>query len=161
ALPSEGVVLPAPDREAFHLTRWRDLAIVEHRGVEQLEGDVHLAAVAHEQGQTSRESPARADSPDADAVRVDAELLGVVEGPPLPGRAVLERTREGGLGGKPVVDRHTDKTERWAPVVERSVVHVVGTDGVPTAVDAVQARQQSLGALGAVAAHRDRRIAGD
>ena len=77
-LPSERVGVAAPHREPVLPARRRDLAVVEHGLVEELERHRHLAAVAREQAQRGGETSARAHAHHADAVRVDAQLVRVL-----------------------------------------------------------------------------------
>ena len=100
----------------------RDLAVVDHRVDEQLEGDRQLAPVAGEQRQAGGQPAAGAGPADADRARVDAELVGVVVHPRQAGVAVLERARVRVLRRQPVLDRHADAAAARAPAIEAQVV---------------------------------------
>ena len=54
AAPPELVRLATPDRQTVEPARRRDLAVVDHRALEQLERERHLAAVAGEQRERPR-----------------------------------------------------------------------------------------------------------
>ena len=159
-LPSEAVVVPAPQRHVVLLARGSDLAVVEHRAVEQLERHRDLASVAGEQGERGGEAAARAQTSDADPFGLNPQFLGVGERPPQGLVAVLQRTRVRGLGGEAVADRDGDHAQPGAEVVEHRVVIAVVPQDEATAVDPHQARERLVDALRAVHADLDRGSSG-
>lgn len=159
AAPAERVRVPAPDVEVVELAGLSQLAVVQHRAVQGLEGGQELAAVAGQQGERGGETAARAGAINADASGIDAELAGVSIDPLQAPVAILERSGICRVGRKAVLDRHADDTEPGAPVVEQRVVERVRTHHVTAPVDAVDARQRTARGLRAVNTYRNRRFA--
>jgi hypothetical protein len=108
-------------------------------------GDTRICArrvgpfpVASEQRGAGGEPGAGALSGDHDALRVDAELVGVVVNPDESGVAVLDRIRIGVLGGEAVIDADEhDVVLVQQPAVVRVEVAEVVAEHHPTAVDRV------------------------
>ena len=121
----------------------------------------HLAAVAREQAQRRGETAARAHAHHADAVRIDAELVGVVvastasRGSSL--RAVRDTASRVRGGSRPT--RRRGRASGTSSSRTR-IVHQVRADHVAAAVDRVHAREHAVGVLRAGArapARRGRR----
>src|SRR5205085_3168230 len=79
--PAEVVRFAAPYRRAFDAARRARVAVVDHGIDEQLEREIDLAAVAGKDGEPGGEATTGARARHRDALRVDAELVGVLRGP--------------------------------------------------------------------------------
>ena len=158
-LPPEGVGVAAPHREPVLPARRRDLAVVEHGLVEELEGHRHLAAVARagtarRPGLRPRSRPSRRCSSGRCPAPPRARRSTAVRGSSL--RAV----RGTASRARAILDRHADEAELRAQLVEERVVHQVRADHVAAAVHRVHARQHARRRFGPML-HRHRRIAHD
>ncbi len=162
--PAEVHRLAVGDADAVDLPGGHGVvAVVEHRGDEDLREHLGPAPVTSEQDRPRRQAPARALPGHHDARRVDAELVGVLRDPDESGVAVLDGGRVGVLRGEAVVhaDEHDVVVEQ--PVVVRVEVAEVVPHHHPAAVDRVDARGRTgpAGALDHREVDRVAAVAGD
>ena len=105
--------------EPVLLARRRALAVVEHRRIEELERHRHFAR--SRQPASAAASPPPALTPMSPIrCRVDAQLVGVVAvSSRIPPSQSSSGPGIGRLRRQPVLDRHADQAERWAPAPRR------------------------------------------
>src|SRR5205823_576489 len=99
-----------------------DAAVVDHRGVQQLEGERDLAAVAGQERETGGEAAARGRACESQPGHVDAELSAVRVRPLQRGVAVVEGRGIRMLRRQAVLDGHRRAIELLAPAREEWVV---------------------------------------
>src|SRR5690606_39230894 len=76
--PTELVLLPVPHAARELLRRDGVVAVVEHRGEQELSAHLRAAAVARHEGDARGEPGPRADASDEASVQVDAEASRVL-----------------------------------------------------------------------------------
>ena len=137
------------------------MAVVEHRAVEEYEGQRDLATVTRQERQRSGKATAGAEPVEADALLVDTECCGVFVGPAQRLVAIVERPRIRRLWREAVLDGHADNPETGAPPVQQGAVHVVGADHIAAPVNRDDGGQESLRIFGAVHPHGNGRVTRD